>query len=112
MQISADVKDLASRAKDNKLKLDEFQGGSFTISNLGMFGITDFTAVISPPQSAILAVGGGQPAFNCDDPDNLRPVTTITVQMSCDRRLLDDVTAGQFLQCFQQYMQDPMMMSL
>ena len=58
-EISADVKDLAAKARENKLKLDEFQGGTFTISNLGMFGITEFTAIINSPQLAILAVGGG-----------------------------------------------------
>lgn len=112
MQISTDMKDLAARAKNNKLKLNEFQGGSFTVSNLGMFGITDFTAVINPPQSAILAVGGGQPSFNCDDPMNPRAVTNITVQLSSDRRVIDDMSCGQFLQCFRSYLAEPMLMTL
>jgi hypothetical protein len=59
-QISAEVKDLASRARSNKLKPEEFMGGSFSISNLGMFGLNEFSAIINPPQGAIMAVGGAQ----------------------------------------------------
>mmetsp|Transcript_43448 Transcript_43448/g.69519 ORF Transcript_43448/g.69519 Transcript_43448/m.69519 type:complete len:480 (+) Transcript_43448:64-1503(+) len=111
MEISSDMKDLAGRARQNKLKLDEFQGGSFAVSNLGMFGVTDFTAVISPPHSAILAVGGGRQEFNCEG-DELKPVNVLTVQISCDRRVIDDLAAGQFLECFQLYMSQPSFMSL
>jgi len=111
LQISADMKDLAGRARANKLKLDEFQGGSFTVSNLGMFGISDFTAVISPPQSAILAVGGGRQEFDVSGAEP-RAVNLITVQVSADRRLLDDITAAQFLQCFRTYMSDPLLLTL
>lgn len=82
-QIAADVKELAARAKENRLKLDEFQGGSFTISNLGMFGITEFTAIINAPQAAILAVGGGRLVIN---PDTMRPETLMTSTLSFDRR--------------------------
>merc|ERR1711936_1384493 len=74
-QISADVKELAGRAKNNKLKLDEFQGGTFTISNLGMFGITEFTAIINTPQAAILAVGSGTPTL---DSTSMRPYSAMT----------------------------------
>ena len=82
-QISADVKELAGRARENKLKLDEFQGGSFTISNLGMFGIAEFTAIINSPQAAILAVGGGREIIN---PDTMKPETVMTSTLSFDRR--------------------------
>ena len=82
-QISADVKELAGRARENKLKLDEFQGGSFTISNLGMFGITEFTAIINAPQAAILAVGGGRAVIN---PETMTPQTLMTATLSFDRR--------------------------
>mmetsp|Transcript_5257 Transcript_5257/g.10883 ORF Transcript_5257/g.10883 Transcript_5257/m.10883 type:complete len:498 (-) Transcript_5257:997-2490(-) len=114
MQISADMKDLAGRARSNKLKLEEFQGGSFAVSNLGMFGINDFTAVISPPHSAIMAVGGGRQEFVCptDDPADMRVVNVLTVQVSADRRVVDDRTLGQYLQVFQAYMSKPMLMSL
>ena len=82
-QISAEVKELAGRARTNKLKLDEFQGGTFTISNLGMFGITEFTAIINAPQAAILAVGGGRHIIN---PETMRPETVMTSTLSFDRR--------------------------
>ncbi|GBG30776.1 Dihydrolipoyllysine-residue acetyltransferase component of pyruvate dehydrogenase complex, mitochondrial [Hondaea fermentalgiana] len=113
-QISADMRDLAGRARENKLKLEEFQGGSFAVSNLGMFGITDFTAVISPPHSAIMAVGGGRQEFVCptDDPADMKVVNMLTVQLSADRRVVDDLTMGQFLQVFQAYMAKPMLMNL
>jgi pyruvate/2-oxoglutarate dehydrogenase complex dihydrolipoamide acyltransferase (E2) component len=82
-QISAEVKELAGRARLNKLKLDEFQGGTFTISNLGMFGITEFTAIINSPQAAILAVGGGRQVIN---PETMLPETVMTSTLSFDRR--------------------------
>ena len=83
-QISGEVKELAGRARENKLKLNEFQGGTFTISNLGMFGITEFTAIINSPQAAILAVGGGRMIIN---PDTMKPETVMTSTLSFDRRL-------------------------
>jgi pyruvate dehydrogenase E2 component (dihydrolipoamide acetyltransferase) len=100
VDITNTVKDLATRAKDNKLKPEEFQGGSFTISNLGMFGISEFSAVINPPQCCILAVGGGvgkvmPPASPGAQP---RVVTTMTVQLSADRRVVDEAIAAQYLQ--------------
>ena len=82
-QISGEVKELAGRARENKLKLNEFQGGTFTISNLGMFGITEFTAIINSPQAAILAVGGGRMVIN---PDTMKPETVMTSTLSFDRR--------------------------
>ena len=116
VDINNTVKDLATRAKDNKLKMEEFQGGSFTISNLGMFGIPEFSAVINPPQACILAVGGGIPRVIPPLPDAPmrstsaadgsvvmkqplpRVVTTVTVQLSADRRVIDESIAAQFLQ--------------
>lgn len=109
VDITNTVKDLAGRAKDNKLKPEEFQGGSFTISNLGMFGISEFSAVINPPQCCILAVGGGvtkvMPPLN----GNLQPrvVTTMTVQLSADRRVMDEALAAQYLQAFRVYLSNP-----
>jgi pyruvate dehydrogenase E2 component (dihydrolipoamide acetyltransferase) len=96
------VKDLANRAKDGKLKPEEFQGGSFTISNLGMFGISEFTAVINPPQACILAIGGGIQRIALRKGE---PVveTTMTVQMSSDRRVVDDETAARFLKVINEY---------
>jgi len=103
-QISADVKELASRAKDNKLKLDEFQGGTFTISNLGMFGIAEFTAIINAPQVAILAVGGGRSVIH---PDTMQATTVMTATLSFDRRYIDEAAAADFMAVFQRVMERP-----
>ena len=103
-QISADVKELAGRAKDNKLKLDEFQGGTFTISNLGMFGIAEFTAIINAPQVAILAVGGGRSVIH---PDSMQATTVMTATLSFDRRYIDEAAAADFMAVFQRVMERP-----
>jgi len=103
-QISADVKELAGRAKDNKLKLDEFQGGTFTISNLGMFGIAEFTAIINAPQVAILAVGGGRSVIH---PDTMQATTVMTATLSFDRRYIDEAAAADFMAVFQRVMERP-----
>jgi len=105
-QISAEVKELAGRARENKLKLDEFQGGTFTISNLGMFGIAEFTAIINAPQVAILAVGGGREVIH---PDTLRATTVMTATLSFDRRYIDEAAAADFMAVFQRMMERPEM---
>merc|ERR1711988_1344861 len=102
--ISAEVKELASKAKDNKLKLDEFQGGTFTISNLGMFGIAEFTAIINAPQVAILAVGGGRSVIH---PDTMQATTVMTATLSFDRRYIDEAAAADFMAVFQRIMERP-----
>lgn len=112
LEISSTMKELAGRAKINKLKLDEFIGGSFTVSNLGMFDVSEFTAIINPPQSAILAIGSGMKTFKVDENGSLKVVQLMTVQLSADRRVIDDVTCGQFLQCFQKYMSHPSLMTI
>merc|ERR1711872_480870 len=103
-QISSEVKELAGRAKENKLKLDEFQGGTFTISNLGMFGIAEFTAIINAPQLAILAVGGGRQVI---DPDTMKPTTVMTSTLSFDQRYVDDATAADFMTVFKTLIERP-----
>jgi len=103
-QISADVKELAGRAKQNKLKLDEFQGGTFTISNLGMFGISEFTAIINSPQAAILAVGGGSAVIN---PDTMKPETLMKATLSFDRRYIDEALAADFMTVYRTLMERP-----
>jgi len=103
-QISAEVKELAGRARQNKLKLDEFQGGTFTISNLGMFGITEFTAIINAPQAAILAVGGGTPTL---DPVSLRSYTAMTSTLSFDRRYIDEAAAADFMSVYKTILERP-----
>jgi len=102
--ISAEIKELAGRARDNKLKLDEFQGGTFTISNLGMFGIAEFTAIINAPQAAILAVGGGRQVIN---PDTMKPETVMTSTLSFDRRFIDEALAADFMTVFRTLMERP-----
>lgn len=111
VDINATVKDLATRARAGKLKPQEFQGGSFSISNLGMFGVTSFSAVINPPQSCILAVGAGIPRVLVSG-DNLRVVTEMTVQLSHDRRVVTEAVAAQFLQAFRGYLCNPLALSL
>lgn len=111
--INSLVKDLATRARDGKLKPEEYQGGSFSISNLGMFGISSFSAVINPPQACILAVGAGVArVVPAGDGKGLKVVTSLAVQLSADRRVVDEATAGQFLQVFRAYINDPKTMML
>ncbi|XP_045137032.1 pyruvate dehydrogenase protein X component, mitochondrial-like isoform X2 [Portunus trituberculatus] len=101
--IAATVRDLATRAKANKLKLDEFQGGTFTISNLGMFGIREFSAIINPPQCGILAVGGSRLV-----PDESGvPVTLMASQLSYDRGAVDDLVAAEFLSVLKSILENP-----
>lgn len=117
--ISAKVKDLATRARDNKLAPEEFQGGTFTISNLGMFGITEFSAVINPPQGAILAVGGGERKIvpgrvniMTGEKEKPRIETTMTARLSADRRVVDEATAAVFMSTLKEYMSQPKLMML
>lgn len=109
-QIASEIRDLAGRAKDGKLAPEEYQGNTFTISNLGMFGIHEFTAIINPPASAILAVGALEqvPAF--DDDGNLIRAWRMKVTMSCDHRVIDGALGAQFLQTLRKYVESPWLM--
>ncbi|WP_343636591.1 pyruvate dehydrogenase complex dihydrolipoamide acetyltransferase [Fluviicola sp.] len=108
-QIGEEVKVLAQKAKDKKLQPAEWEGNTFTISNLGMFGIEQFTAIINSPDSCILAVGGisQEPVVKNGQvvPGNIMKVT-----LSCDHRVVDGATGAAFLQTFKQYMENPVMM--
>ncbi len=99
--ISAVVKDLAARARAGKLKPDEFKGGSFTISNLGMYGIREFSAIINPPQACILAVGAAEqrPIVKAGQ---VEVATVMTCTLSVDHRVVDGGTAAEFLQAFKE----------
>jgi len=110
--IAADVKELANRARQGKLKPNEFQGGSFTISNLGMFGITEFSAVINPPQACILAVSGSQSRLTSSPSSSSSPspTTFMSVTLSWDVRALDELVAGRFLERFQNFIESPVLM--
>jgi len=111
-KISATVKELAGRAREKKLKPEEFIGGNFTISNLGMFGIREFSAVINPPQYCILAIGGSKKKFLPNENNDLEVGTMMTVQMSSDARHVSQTDAIQFLETFKENMSNPINMLL
>jgi pyruvate dehydrogenase E2 component (dihydrolipoamide acetyltransferase) len=100
------VKDLASRAKEKKLKPEEFMGSTFSISNLGMFDVTEFTAIINPPESAILAVGAVRKVPVVDG-DDIRIGHRMTVTMSSDHRVVDGALAAQFLNEVRRLLESP-----
>jgi pyruvate dehydrogenase E2 component (dihydrolipoamide acetyltransferase) len=104
--ISAEMKDLGLRARAGKLKLTEFQGGTFSLSNLGMFGIREFTAVINPPQSCILAVGVGEKRAVVKH-DQLAIATIMSCTLACDHRVLDGAEGSQWLQIFKKLIEEP-----
>ncbi|KAM5316970.1 pyruvate dehydrogenase protein X component, mitochondrial [Glossophaga mutica] len=110
-EIADSVKVLSKKARDGKLLPEEYQGGSFSISNLGMFGIDEFTAVINPPQACILAVGRFRPVLkltqDAEGNDQLQQHQLITVTMSSDGRLVDDELATQFLERFKANLENP-----
>ncbi len=105
-EISAEVKALAKKARDGKLQPEEYTGGSFTISNLGMFGVRDFIAVINPPQAAILAVGGIQekPVIRGGE---IAVGKTLAVTLAADHRVIDGADAAKFLATLQQFLENP-----
>jgi pyruvate dehydrogenase E2 component (dihydrolipoamide acetyltransferase) len=106
-QIAAEVRELAERARSRKLKPDEYTGATFSISNLGMFGIDEFTAVINPPEGAILAVGAmsAKPVVR-DNEIVIRQMMRVT--MSCDHRVIDGATGAKFLQTFKKILENPL----
>ena len=110
-EISSEMKDLAARARAGKLKLEEFQGGGFSISNLGMYGVKQFTAVINPPQSCILAVAAGEPRAVVKN-GALAIATVMSCTISCDHRVVDGATAAQFMAAFKQHVESPVTMLL
>lgn len=105
-EISAEVKNLAKRARDGKLEPHEYQGGSFTVSNLGMYGISDFVAVINPPQGAILAVGGLEEKPVVKD-GQVVPGKTMSMTLSSDHRVIDGAAAAEFLRTVKRYLENP-----
>jgi pyruvate dehydrogenase E2 component (dihydrolipoamide acetyltransferase) len=109
--ISSEIKDLAGRARDGKLKPEEFQGGTFTVSNLGMFGITNFQAIINPPQSCILAVGAGQERPYVEG-GQVKIGTFMTCTLSTDHRTVDGAVGAEFLQILKRYIETPASMLL
>jgi pyruvate dehydrogenase E2 component (dihydrolipoamide acetyltransferase) len=118
--ISDKVKDLATRARDGKLSPEEYQGGTFCISNLGMFGINEFSAVINPPQAAILAVGGGVKKVivntpfveDADEQEAPSVKNVMSARLSADRRVVDEATAALFLSSLKCYLDKPELLLL
>lgn len=108
-EISNAINDLAARARARKLKPDEYQGGTFTISNLGMFGVKEFSAVINPPQSMILAVGAGEQRPVVKD-GALAIATRMDCTLSCDHRIVDGALGARFLSVFRGFIEKPLSM--
>ena len=106
-QIAAEVRELAERARSRKLKPEEYTGATFSISNLGMFGIDEFTAVINPPEGGILAIGAMTPKPVVRDNEIvIRQIMRVT--MSCDHRIIDGATGAKFLQTFKKILENPL----
>lgn len=110
--ISSSIKSLAGLAKENKLTPQDMAVGSFTISNLGMFGIKNFCAVINPPQAAILAVGGTEKRVVPDENGDFEVVQMMNVTLSCDHRVVDGAVGAKWLNAFKGYMENPLTMLL
>ncbi|WP_433597544.1 dihydrolipoamide acetyltransferase family protein [Nocardia sp. CA-135953] len=106
-EIATETRDKAERARDRKLRADEMSGGTFTISNLGMFGIEQFTAVINPPESAILAVGAAKDELRLDD-SQVVTRSILRVTLSADHRAIDGATAARFLQQLTELLEHPL----
>jgi pyruvate dehydrogenase E2 component (dihydrolipoamide acetyltransferase) len=104
--ISAEVKELADKAKNKKLQPNEFEGNTFTISNLGMFGIDEFTAIINPPDACILAVGAAKETVIVEN-GQMRAGHVMKVTLSCDHRVVDGAVGSAFLQTLKQYLENP-----
>jgi pyruvate dehydrogenase E2 component (dihydrolipoamide acetyltransferase) len=105
--IANQMKDFAARAKNRKLKPEEYQGGTTAVSNLGMFGIKEFTAVINPPHSTILAVGGGSQRAVVRKGE-LAVATVMSVTLSCDHRAVDGALGAQLIAAFKELVENPM----
>jgi pyruvate dehydrogenase E2 component (dihydrolipoamide acetyltransferase) len=109
--ISNEMKDLAARAKVNKLKPEEFQGGGFSISNMGMYGVSQFAAIINPPQSAILAVAAGQPRPVVKN-GALAVATVMTCTLAVDHRVVDGALGAEWMAAFKAIVEDPLSLML
>ncbi len=109
--ISNEMKDLAARAKSGKLKPEEFQGGGFSISNMGMYGVSTFSAIINPPQAAILAVAAGEKRAVVRG-DQVAIATMMTCTLSVDHRVVDGALGARWLSAFKRIVEDPLSLML
>jgi pyruvate dehydrogenase E2 component (dihydrolipoamide acetyltransferase) len=105
--VSAEIRDLAARARDKKLKPYEYQGGSSAISNLGMHGVREFTAIINPPHATILAVGASRRAAVEAEDGGVKFVSQMTVTVSCDHRVVDGALGAELLAAFKTFVEMP-----
>jgi pyruvate dehydrogenase E2 component (dihydrolipoamide acetyltransferase) len=105
--ISAEMRDLAARARDKKLKPNEYQGGSSAISNLGMYGVREFSAIINPPHATILAVGASRRAPVEAEDGGVKFVSQMTVTLSCDHRVVDGALGAELLAAFKGFIEQP-----
>ncbi len=110
-QIAAETRELAGKARDRELQPEEYEGATFTTSNLGMFGIEEFTAILNPPNAAILAIGGIRDEPVVEDGE-IVPGKRMKVTLSCDHRVVDGAVGAQFLDTVRGYLEDPMTMLL
>jgi pyruvate dehydrogenase E2 component (dihydrolipoamide acetyltransferase) len=108
-QISNEMKELAKRARENKLKPEEFQGGGFSVSNLGMFGVKTFQAIINPPQACILAVGAGEEVVRVRE-GSVVAVNVMSLTLSVDHRAVDGALGAEYLQILKRYIEQPVLM--
>lgn len=111
-EIGSQVRELAGLARDGKLSPEQYQGNTFTISNLGMFGIHEFTAIINPPASAILAVGALERVPVIDEGGQVVSAWRMKVTMTCDHRVIDGATGAEFLQALRRYVESPALLLL
>ncbi|MEO0399129.1 MAG: pyruvate dehydrogenase complex dihydrolipoamide acetyltransferase [Pseudomonadota bacterium] len=109
--ISEEIKDMAGRAKARKLKPEEYQGGTFSVSNLGMFGIKSFSSIVNQPQGAIMSVGAGEERVIVRDGE-MAIATMMTVTLTCDHRVVDGAVGAEFLAAFKSFMEEPAAMLL
>jgi pyruvate dehydrogenase E2 component (dihydrolipoamide acetyltransferase) len=105
-QISAEARDLSERARSHRLKSDEYIGGTFTVSNLGMFGIANFASIINPPHSAILSIGAAKPIVVVES-GQVRSIRSISVTLTCDHRAIDGIIGANWLNAFRRVIEQP-----
>lgn len=110
--ISSEIKQLAMRARNNELKPHEYQGGTFTISNMGMYGVEQFTAIINLPQCAILAVGTVRSQLVAKEEGKYGQEQRMKVTLSCDHRVVDGAVGAQWLQSWRGYIENPLTLML
>ena len=109
LEISAEMKDLATRARAGALKPEEYTGGAFSISNLGMYGVDSFEAIINPPQGSILAVGAAMRTATEDHDGQTAFASTLTLTLSADHRMIDGALGAEFLGAIAKFLEDPLL---